>query len=63
MGTELGIKYYETSALTGNGISQAFDFLAKNILEKKKNDLKNDNGINEKLNLNGGVEQKRSCCK
>ena len=35
LGKELEIAYYETSALTGNGIAQAFEFLAKDILVKK----------------------------
>ena len=51
LGKELEIAYYENSALTGNGIAQAFEFLAKDG---------NDGGIN----LDGGVTpKKKECCK
>lgn len=64
LGKELGIEYYETSAMLGNGIAQAFEFLAKNILTKKKIDLKNEKGTDGGVNLDGGVTpQKKQCCK
>lgn len=37
LGNELGIAYYETSALTGNGIAQAFELLMEESLQRKKN--------------------------
>ena len=64
LGKELGIEYYETSAMLGDGIAQAFEFLAKNILTKKKIDLKNEKGTDRGVNLDGGVTpQKKQCCK
>lgn len=64
LGKELGIEYYETSAMKGDGIAQAFEFLAKNILTKKKIDLKNEKGTDGGVNLDGGVTpQKKQCCK
>lgn len=64
LGKELGIEYYETSAMLGDGIAQAFEFLAKNILTKKKIDLKNEKGTDGGVNLDGGVTpQKKQCCK
>ena len=58
LGKELGIEYYETSAMKGDGIAQAFEFLAKNILTKKKK------GTDGGVNLDGGVTpQKKQCCK
>ena len=64
LGKELGIEYYETSAMKGDGIAQAFEFLAKNILTKKKIDLKNEKGTDGGVNLGGGVTpQKKQCCK
>lgn len=65
LGEELGkVEYYETSALNGSGITKAFEFLAKNILEKKKIDLKNQKGTNGGMNLDGGeTPQKKECCK
>ena len=64
LGKELGIEYYETSAMKGDGIANAFEFLAKNILTKKKIDLKNEKGTDGGVNLDGGVTpQKKQCCK
>lgn len=64
LGKELGIEYYETSAMLGDGIAKAFEFLAKNILTKKKIDLKNEKGTDGGVNLDGGVTpQKKQCCK
>ena len=64
LGKELGIEYYETSAMKGDGIAQAFEFLAKNILTKKKIDLKNEKGTDGGVNLDGEVTpQKKQCCK
>ena len=37
MAKDLNIRYYETSASTGKGINEAFEHLAKEIMEKKDN--------------------------
>ena len=64
LGKELEIAYYETSALTGNGIAQAFEFLAKDRLVKKKIDLNSGKGNDGGINLDGGVTpKKKECCK
>ena len=64
LGKELEIAYYETSALTGNGIAQAFEFLAKDILVKNKIDLNSGKGNDGGINLDGGVTpKKKECCK
>jgi len=44
---ELNITYYETSALTGQGIKEAFEGLSRNIMKKK--------GVGE-TSHNGGME-------
>lgn len=63
MASELGVGYFETSAATGEGIFQAFEGLAKEIMKKKK--IESGTGgvkLNEKQkstnNKNGG-----GCCK
>ena len=63
LGEELGIKYFETSAFSGENISEAFNYLAHEITKKKK--------LNVKLGGGGGVElitsqtkskKKGGCC-
>ena len=62
MADNLGINYYETSALDGTGINEAFEGLTKEIM-KKKAIIANDNRpgsvslINEKHK-----KKKRLCC-
>ena len=62
MAEELKISYYETSALTGQGIKEAFEELTMDIMKKR--------GVSEGGNT-GGVElnskkkkkEKGDCCK
>ena len=47
-----------------NGIAQAFEFLAGDVLVKKKIDLNSGKGNDEGINLDGGVTpKKKECCK
>ncbi len=50
MAEELKITYYETSALNGQGIKEAFEELTRDIMKKK--------GFGEGNNNVGGVELK-----
>ena len=61
---ELKISYYETSALTGQGIKEAFEGLTRDIMKKR--------GVGEGCNTGGGVslnkkkktkDKKDDCCK
>ena len=61
MAKELNINYYETSALTGQGINEAFEGLTKDIMKRKKLNLEGTGGVelnkkNEKKKKNG------DCC-
>jgi Ras-related protein Rab-1A len=60
LGKELGIKYFETSALTGEGIKEAFEHVTKEILKKKN--LENDENGGVMLNMNQKKNQKDSGC-
>ena len=51
MAEELKISYFETSALTGQGIKEAFEQLTKDIMKKK--------GVGESGSEGGGVELKK----
>ena len=64
MAEELKISYYETSALTGQGIKEAFEGLTRDIMKKR--------GVGEGGNTGGGVslnkkkktkDKKDDCCK
>ena len=65
---EYGIQYYETSALNGNGINEAFEGLAKQILKNYK--IKNNEVGSRTISLQSSrpedvVEtdkKKRKCC-
>jgi Ras-related protein Rab-1A len=62
LGKELGIKYFETSALSGEGIEEAFKYVAKEILKKKKLDNNDDKG---KIDLESNKNRKKNkdgCC-
>ena len=62
LGKELGIKYFETSALSGEGIDDAFKYVTKEILKKKKLDNNDDKG---KIDLESSKNRKKNkdgCC-
>ena len=61
MAKELNINYYETSALNGQGIKEAFEGLTMDIMKRKKLNLEGTGGVelnkkNEKKKKNG------DCC-
>ena len=61
MADELKVKYYETSALAGTGIDEAFEGLTKEILKKKK--VVNGDGRN--ISLSSSQKKKKeakTCC-
>ena len=59
MAEKYGTKYFEVSALTGEGINEAFEYLAKLILKMKKQ----DSYKNRKISLfpNAYVKNKKKC--
>ena len=59
MAEKYGTKYFEVSALTGEGINEAFEYLAKLILKVKKR----DSYKNRKISLfpNAYVKNKKKC--
>ena len=64
MADELGVKYFETSAMNGTNISESFQFLAEEILKKKNINLNSDGtnnpaGIVIGQNVDG---KKKGCC-
>ena len=64
MAEELGVKYFETSAMNGTNISESFQFLAEEILKKKNINLNSDGtnnpaGIVIGQNVDG---KKKGCC-
>ena len=61
MADELKVKYYETSALAGTGIDEAFEGLTKEILNKKKG----ENGDGRNISLSSSQKKKKeakTCC-
>ena len=61
MAKELNINYYETSALNGQGINEAFEGLTKDIMKRKKLNLEGTGGVE----LNKKNEKKKKsgdCC-
>ena len=62
MAEELKVSYFETSALTGQGINEAFNELTRDIMKRKGV----DNGGNENLELKNNVSKKKKdgngCC-
>ena len=61
MADELKVKYYETSALAGTGIDEAFEGLTKEILKKKKG----ENGDGRNISLSSSQKKKKeakTCC-
>ena len=55
MAEELKVSYFETSALTGQGINEAFNELTRDIMKRKGV----DNGGNENLELNNNISKKK----
>ena len=62
MAEELKVSYFETSALTGQGINEAFNELTRDIMKRKGV----GNGGNENLELNNNISKKKKdgngCC-
>ena len=61
LGKELGIQYFESSAMNNINISESFNFLAKQILSKKKIDTPTK-GSNTTLNTTQKKKKKDGCC-
>ena len=55
MAEELKVSYFETSALTGQGINEAFNELTRDIMKRKGV----DNGGNENLELKNNISKKK----
>jgi len=62
MAEELHISYFETSALTGQGIKEAFEQLARDIMKKKGVGEENKDGKVELNNNNKKKKEKGDCC-
>ena len=64
LGQELGIKYYETSALDGKNINDAFNYLTGEIMKKKNLNVNGATGGGVELNntAGGNAGKKRNCC-
>jgi len=61
MANSLNVNYYETSALNGTGINEAFEGLTKEIMKKKK--VVDVDGRNISLSSQSGQKkQAKSCC-
>ena len=62
MAEELNVSYFETSALTGQGINEAFNELTRDIMKRKGV----DNGGNDNLDLKNDISKKKKdgngCC-
>ena len=62
MAEELKISYYETSALTGQGIKEAFEELTMDIMKKRGvSEGSNPGGV--ELNSKKKKKEKSDCCK
>ncbi|KAL9971066.1 hypothetical protein ACROYT_G023551 [Oculina patagonica] len=63
-----GIRYVETSALTGENIEQAFTLLTQDILNKvlltpvKEENMKDGKDKKKRVNLKGSSSPHKSCC-
>ena len=63
MAEELHISYFETSALTGQGIKEAFEQLARDIMKKKGVGEENKDGrVELNNNDNKKKKEKGDCC-
>ena len=61
LGKELGIQYFESSAMNNINISESFNYLAKQILSKKKIDTPTKVSNNKNLNT-PQKKKKEGCC-
>ena len=61
LGKELGIQYFESSAMNNINISESFNFLSKQILSKKKIDTPTKVSNNKNLNT-PQKKKKEGCC-
>ena len=61
MGEELKIRYFETSALTGQGINEAFEYLAKDIMNKKNLAIGNNYAGGVPLNKEKKKKSENGC--
>ena len=62
---QYGMKFFETSAKSGTGIDDAFDFLTKTLLSQSKTTLKSESShfADESLELHSDRhKKKRKCC-
>ena len=62
MAEELKVSYFETSALNGQGINEAFEQLARDIMKKKGVGDDNKEGGMELNNNNKKKNNKGDCC-
>ena len=62
MAEELKVSYFETSALNGQGINEAFEQLARDIMKKKGVGDDNKDGGMELNNNNKKKNNKGDCC-
>ena len=61
LGKELGIQYFESSAMNNINISESFNYLAKQILSKRKIDTPTKVSNNKNLNT-PQKKKKEGCC-
>ena len=61
MAKELNVDYYETSALNGLGINEAFEGLTKDIMKRKKLNLDGGGGV-ELSKKNEKKKKSGDCC-
>ena len=61
MAKELNVDYYETSALNGLGINEAFEGLTKDIMKRKKLNLEGGGGV-ELSKKNEKKKKSGDCC-
>lgn len=63
MAEELGIRYFEISAMMGTNISESFEFLAEEILKKKNINLNSDATNNQPgIVIGQPNEGRKGCC-
>jgi Ras-related protein Rab-8A len=67
---ELGVKYFETSALTNVNIDEAFNYLTGDIMQKKNIDSNEKSTVGSNITItknggndkNGNGQNKKGCC-
>ena len=62
MAGDLGINYFETSALSGQGINDAFEQLTKDIMKKKGVGEGNGDGLVDLKKTKNKNENGKDCC-